>query len=458
MKNTLRIPLLCIACVLMLKLDVSSLHRGLYSVSLSTKEDNQHKLDRSKNENKKNKHQLSVKDRLHSTHEEIVDLLEWEKASLEAFSHPNVTQKTLQQTCQPPPGVSKTCCLGSFSAGGGVTDQFRYQCIPSLRSSGNKNETSAMDSLRQHTQEFFRDNPVAEHHDQKCDACRIVDLARRHNLTIAFMGDSIHSQVMDGLICELERRSYQVTVEKVDHNPNKETSYPYRRHSVSFNYRIHSPTWGNSTFLPQVVTIQFHMMYLLPLIHSDAISNITAQADVVVLGFGLHWWYDNASPFVLKRRDNYLSQMKELFGNITQQGHVRLLLHRETSAQHFDADGGDFSLWYDYRDKLSNECQPLNSHSSTLLWREQAIEKAALDSGTNLIVAGPNMPPLTPRSNNNKTANEVVVLPYLNFTSPHHGLHPHQEGQQDCTHFCSSPFMYYPLWRSLRFAFDRQFG
>jgi hypothetical protein len=70
------------------------------------------------------------------------------------------------------------------------------------------------------------------------------------------------------------------------------------------------------------------------------------------------------------------------------------------------------------------------------------------------------MPPLLDGSRDDLLT-EVVVLPYFNFTSQHHGMHPKggdkEDDFQDCTHYCSSPYVYYPLWRSLRLAMERQF-
>jgi hypothetical protein len=100
---------------------------------------------------------------------------------------------------------------------------------------------------------------------------------------------------------------------------------------------------------------------------------------------------------------------------------------------------------------LSLHCEPFDFADSTVLWREKAIRQAANQSGHNVVVAGPSMP----ARSTTDAAPELVVLPYFNFTAPHAKMHPRYG--EDCTHFCSSPFMYYPIWRSLRFALDRQF-
>ncbi len=45
---------------------------------------------------------------------------------------------------------------------------------------------------------------------EKCDVCRIVQLALAQNYTIALTGDSVMRQMWDGLLCELARNGYQV--------------------------------------------------------------------------------------------------------------------------------------------------------------------------------------------------------------------------------------------------------
>jgi hypothetical protein len=147
--------------------------------------------------------------------------------------------------------------------------------------------------------------------------------------------------------------------------------------------------------------------------------------------------------------------MRDLFRNVTKQGRVKLLVHRETSAQHFDADGGEFSIWYPQREHRTNVCWPMTHNDTSVGWRERAIQRAANESGHSLVMTGSNMPAPLDASPN---LTEVVILPYFNFTSLHHGMHPRDGGFQDCTHYCSSPYVYYPLWRSLRFAMERQFA
>jgi hypothetical protein len=44
-------------------------------------------------------------------------------------------------------------------------------------------------------------------------------------------------------------------------------------------------------------------------------------------------------------------------------------------------------------------------------------------------------------------------LPFFNLTAQLHYLHP-----SECTHYCSTPYLWMPIWRSLRLAMDRQWS
>ena len=102
--------------------------------------------------------------------------------------------------------------------------------------------------------------------------------------------------------------------------------------------------------------------------------------------------------------------------------------------------------------KVNSECQPIFYDSELTNWREKTVMKAVSKAGYQYTRVGPHMPPRLP----NRAAPELVVLPFFNYTSHHYNQHP-KEKDGDCTHYCPSPFLYIPLWRSLRLALDRQF-
>ena len=121
-----------------------------------------------------------------------------------------------------------------------------------------------------------------------------------------------------------------------------------------------------------------------------------------------------------------------------------------------------------------NECKPILSHDKYLsTWREECVKKAAIQAGYRYTMASTRMESLFDHDNTNHLRsslsrlaspqrhplpqNELFVLPYFNFTVSLWDQHP-PEKIADCTHYCPSPFLYLPLWRSFRIVLDQQFG
>lgn len=406
---------------------------------------------------------------LHSTQTAILDLADWERESLEGitgiastidWTDAAKTRESVQpsvKSCNPPNGISKKCCLGTFSTGGGVEPGNRWMCAASL-------QPPAMEELKEAVRQLYVDNPLLPSHNNnevvQCDLCQVLEIARQHSLNIALIGDSMHSQVAQGLDCELERRNYLVKTETVDHSYTSDKVYN-RRHVSSTVFTISSPEWapGDS------VAISYHMIYKAPLCEGcgDFLS-LTATADVVVMGFGLHWWNgpDVAGEFVDHRQEGYVKNLVEVLEQIRAQGRVQLLVHRETSAQHFDGDGGGYEFWMNKpQSSPAPECKRFSMNDASVYWRERSMQRIAELLGMTVTPAGPNMPPLPPNQPSSNLT-EIVSLPYFHFTAGFPLMHPKNyapgETMMDCTHFCGSPFMYYPLWRSLRFAIDRKYA
>ncbi len=55
---------------------------------------------------------------------------------------------------------------------------------------------------------FLNFHPVRG--DLRCDACAIVEMLVRRNLTLDLHGDSVTVQTFNGFLCELRRRGYLV--------------------------------------------------------------------------------------------------------------------------------------------------------------------------------------------------------------------------------------------------------
>jgi hypothetical protein len=287
----LRIPILGIVCLFFLKHDIDTLktfrQRDLHGVDTETVGDS------NATDNKKSRLESFVELVVESVEpfldtndddgaakafglahhyfdKDIVDLLDWEEQSLAGIMDPNATSESAYASCNPPPGMSRSCCIGSFSNGGGVTDNRRLACAASPKD-------EAFEEVQKHARKFFEENALSSKDSMACDACRIVDLARKYNLTIALMGDSMHNQIIDGLSCELQRRNYNVTMEDINRNPKNAVDWVYRRHTATMLVHVHSPSWAEG----ETVTIEFHRMYLLPLV-TDDVAKLTANVDVLV--------------------------------------------------------------------------------------------------------------------------------------------------------------------------------
>jgi len=203
---------------------------------------------------------------------------------------------------------------------------------------------SAIDALRIDAEAFYLQNPIPTDSPSSavaCDVCQMIDLARRKNLRIAFIGDSTQNQISGGLECELQRRGFVVEQESKDVNQDFDGTWANRRILRTRAMTIRSPLWEPGTF----VTIHYHQLYMLPVIESSQMYDMTAQTDILVLGFGLHWWYTNDTPHAFRRADSYRTAMQDLLQKVALQGHVQLLVQRETTAEHYDSPGGDWSNW-----------------------------------------------------------------------------------------------------------------
>lgn len=125
---------------------------------------------------------------------------------------------------------------------------------------------------------------------------------------------------------------------------------------------------------------------------------------------------------------------------------LKLLAWRQTTAQHFNASGGHFSA-----SVRNHGCQPMYTELEgfRLPAMRQALKRVANFSWTDML----DTQHVDLEQVANKSLNpEVVILPFRDFTRHMHDFHPVLE---DCTHYCHTPFMWLPIWRSLRLAVDR---
>lgn len=163
--------------------------------------------------------------------------------------------------------------------------------------------------------------------------------------------------------------------------------------------------------------------------------------------------------------------LPSLFNNYQQQEQQRqgrerlkLVAWRQTSAQHYNTTGGH------YADE-ANFTGPCVVHPSEDSngdgYRLDLMKQAANASNfTFLNVLDPNffniVPPRRNNNYNNNNANknpedddnnnidELVLLPYRQYTDPLSYFHPNE-----CSHYCHDPHLWLPIWRTLRIAMDR---
>ena len=489
---------------------------------------------------------------IHLMNIELLELLEWEYACVKEGSpliRSNETENSRMRqntsTCQPPVAVVLDCCEGTFASATTVVN-FAYQkCEHAFAASQN---TSNPHSLPKMARQFLKDHPIVVkstptelpqsqqgvvrtlttnsnlnknknstmttviHSNLRCDICQIVEHCRQNNLTMTFVGDSVQAQVWHGLIYELQRRNYRLTLKN-----NETQAQGFWKTQIQYRetLRITSELWSthnkeDTTTTAPIVTMKFFQVYILPFEHAAELEEVVNAGDVLVLGWGLHWNY-NLPQYPNSVPSKYVASLAEFLSyiqhNTTTTRRPQLVVHRETSAQHFDAVAGDFSEWYvaclflfpvcliisdndrrisdscacllagpflvgrNNKPDKSPECKAISYDSKITNWRERCVREAARKAGYQYTPIGPNMPPsqkslsLSRRRRRGRRHGqhmnatllpkpELVSLPFFNFTSHHYYQHP-KEVDGDCTHYCPSPYLYMPLWRTLRLALDR---
>lgn len=161
-------------------------------------------------------------------------------------------------------------------------------------------------------------------------------------------------------------------------------------------------------------------------------SDIVHRSDIVVFDHGLHW--------PSKDPEDYRRAMANMFRAFETKS-LKLVAWRETSAQHYNTTYGDW-IW-GIPNLMEQGCVPIRLPSAG--FRLPAMTEAAHDEGfvvRNAADASFASQPIE--------AKEMVFLPFFNYTFHLHYLHP-----KECAHFCSTPYLWLPIWRSLRLAIDR---
>ncbi|CAB9521094.1 expressed unknown protein [Seminavis robusta] len=532
------------------KRSLSSSSHNLYQQQ-AQQEDGEHKSHASSSSSAQTKKQqrLPPEDDIHSRHVTVLPLQEWEQASLrglyQAQQEPFAKdqQQMANDSCHPPKGIPKACCLGTFAGMGRIIHNRRHQCDPS--------------ALEQLASSYDASN---DKNEEECHVCALLEQLHQTNQTMAFVGDSMSHQIFQGLLCEFYRRNYQIhettfhfplaTTKQQQQRgsargkqqPRKESSSQTTTTTTTEDGHVHvslpEPTnrrchGGNSInhclhmmrrvqisspLLKSNVTLQFFHQYRLPFADPQQEQMVLTAADILVVNFGLHWGANynngilattNMTTTMDKRRhrpsprrtqesrmltapDNpptpgHLQNTLAAFLQTAKQSSSRIWI-RETSMQHFDADGGDYSFVKHRATKRQQrqapttngtssvrverspvQCVPYfrantTTTSTTAGWRERVIQEAAHQA--NYSVRRLQEEVVVPDNNNQRFDSDhasVTILPFADWTKPLYALHPYDDrggtgggGGGDCTHYCSSPFLYLPLWKSMQYAMSSQ--
>lgn len=370
----------------------------------------------------------------HMFHVAAVGLLDWEREVIE------------QGTCHGRPAtISPSCCLGTFNRGGGLVINQPKGCLVHGKVPFDRVQELALQHVR--TTDHWIQQP---NNATKCDVCHILEILRDRNLTLTFSGDSLQNQVVDGFLCELQRRNYAVQIVTTEDRGKDCKGFDC---IISFTiYEIHSPLWHDK----DTVTIKWFYNYQVPFKNPNDTNLVLSSGGVYFFNYGLHY-----RPEVSHKYETNLVTYLDTVKNYT---NWKLLLFRETSAQHFNIPGGDFlgwsrpKPWFD-----SDSCTP-HRPAPTQGFREVIFKNAALHAGFVPLVMDSTLQQPPPIFHGD--TREIVILPYYNFTAQLHDLHiisnintakNASEYKGECTHFCSTPFLWLPLWRSFRLAMDRQF-
>ncbi len=315
--------------------------------------------------------------------------------------------------CNNPVGVPDSCCPGSFSQGGEVYTPLRHRC-----------DDADYEIVEQLAMQFFASWPAE---GESCDTCRILDILRFHNLPLTILGDSVTMQAVDGLLCELTRRNCVV---EMNYTTREKFRLGWGNIKARTLLKVKSPTWRED----ELVTIQFFFVYSVPL------NMVPGEDEELNKAGGVFW-------FNVGLHDHAVPQLRAFFEDLKENSTFSLILFRETTAQHFDVPGGMYS-----HDLSSTNCTPIQ-WTENVGRRDRVVRDAALQAGYEVISS--------PR---NASLGKLVMLSYHNFTVPLHGIHPVNHGDfknatnGECTHYCSTPFLWMPLWRTMRISLDAAYS
>ena len=336
-------------------------------------------------------------------------------------------------------GGSGRCCLGARSTGGIQVYQGAEEACPQDLPIYFQIQDFAVQELEAY--------PVSDHTNwtqTKCDVCRIVHIvASMKHKRIAIVGDSVQRQLFNGLECELRRRNFEVSI--TDHKlwprPRENEDWKQRgwkygmRQQFCFNVTTpYTHNHQNHSLSSYVEICQYdHYRPYLDMVQHAAIAS---QSDIMMIDYGAHY---------LPGRKKWRNEFKQSIQSLLKvfDNSECLLMYRETAAQHFDSNGGEYEQWM-HEDWKNITCRPIRG--TIMKWRTKIFESAAGEGGYSIV---DSFQPMQAGAQDKKK--EVAFLPFFDYSSKMLSL---RDGT-DCTHFCYTPHLWYPIWRHMRIAIDK---
>lgn len=347
--------------------------------------------------------------------------------------------------CEPPEGIPMSCCMRATNNGPGA-----IQFTPDRCSS----DPTRYQHVQEKSLQFLEQHPLAPllggtTNGIACDICRIVDVLLAKNWTLSFVGDSMQRQSFAGFQCELLRRGYQnmetTTTSRFQDNSNTPPRRAKYKYSISDKSTI--------TFPNSKAKIEYFGMYRINPASlaeyvlnrtNDNNSNNREEESTDILVFDHSLWY---RFYQQKDLEQDLTAMLQTVWN--HPNPPKLLVWREQSAQHFDAPGGHWGQKFN-----SDNCTVLREPQTN--WETvKTIQGVArnlnisfsspYDKNHHTTAAG------VASSSSHKKNPHLHYIPFRDFTGQFHDIHP-----QECTHYCSTPYLWLPYWRTLRIIMDQQ--
>lgn len=355
------------------------------------------------------------------TYPAMVDLLPWEQASRHGKCEaPESMKKTTEAD-------SQACCPGSVS-GGGMVRYYGESC------QGDMYHRMAIDT-RNYLAGEYDDQDSSSHHGNDCDACAIVQILAAHNWTLSFSGDSMMRQTFVGLQCELLRRGgFQVEKQPQIIVPRAKDAFWKVGMSTIDVVHVHVPHGSNNT--DAVARIRFYFHYR-PADNNTEVEQMARDSDMVIFDHGLHYPQNQNKEYIHR-----MASMLTAFENL------KLVAWRETSAQHFNTSTGEFT--WAKKTLLQEGCHPIAQRPSPTVL-DKMIQAAAQAQWKVQFANDPEFLTSGVVNDDSSNASTLVIVPFFNFT---YGLH-YAHRPDDCTHICSSPDLWLPIWRGLRLAMER---